>query len=221
MAYVLGYLYADGSLSDCSYIRAKYISVTSIDRDRIELFKKLMGSEHKIKTEKPTSDTRQTSYTLRIGSHKLYNKLIKLGLYPNKSLTIKFPKIPKSSLNHFIRGYFDGDGCVFFEKGVGVKGQSILKRLLIAFTSGSNDFLNGLGKSLKKVTGKDFRNYKSHRSYQLRYNTTDTMKLFEFMYNNTQSDLFTRRKYNKFKEYLHSRPERITNKARVILKKHR
>ena len=41
MAYVLGYLYADGSLSDCSYIRAKYISVTSTDKDRIELFKSL------------------------------------------------------------------------------------------------------------------------------------------------------------------------------------
>jgi chaperonin cofactor prefoldin len=47
------------------------------------------------------------------------------------------------------------------------------------------------------------------------------MKLFEFMYNSVQGDLFMRRKYNKFKEYLHLRPERITNKIKVILKKHK
>jgi hypothetical protein len=144
-----------------------------------------------------------------------------LGLYPNKSLAVKFPPIPKSMLPHFIRGYFDGDGCVYLEKTLGSRNQLILKRLLIAFTSGSKDFLEGLGKSLNKVTGGDFKIWPSHRSYQLRYNTTDTMKLFEFMYNNVQGSLFTRRKYNKFQEYLSLRPERITPKARLILKKHK
>ncbi len=75
---------------------------------------------------------------------------------------------------------------------------------------------------IKKVTERnDFKIYKSHRSYQLRYNTTDTMKLFEFMYNNIQSELFIRRKYNKFKEYLSLRPNRITNRIGFILRKHK
>ena len=222
MAYVLGYLYADGSLSDCDYIRAKYISVTSIDRDRIELFKKLLKSEHNIKTESPLTQSSHTRYTLRIGSHKLYSKLGELGLYPNKSLNVKFPKMPNPLLRHFIRGYFDGDGCVFLEKSIGINGQPILKRLIIAFTSGSGDFLKGLGQAINKIIfKKDFKIYGSHRSYQLRYNTSDTMKLYEFMYNNVHSDLFMRRKYNKFKEYLYLRPERITSIIKVILKKHK
>jgi hypothetical protein len=221
MAYVLGYLYADGSMGDSYLIRAKYITVTSIDKDRIELFKKLMKSEHNIKIKLPQIKTRQISYSLRIGSHKLYRKLLELGLYPNKSLTIKFPSIPKSMLSHFIRGYFDGDGCVYLEKAFGRKKQLILKRLMVVFTSGSKNFLEGLGKSLSTITKRDFKIWASHRSYQLRYNTTDTMKLFEFMYNNVQGSLFTRRKYNKFKEYLSLRPERLTNKAEVILKKHK
>ncbi len=222
MAYVLGYLYADGSLSDCSYIRARYISVTSIDKDRIILFKKLLKSEHKIKVEAQLVETRQTRYTLRIGSHRLYARLGEIGLYPNKSLNVKFPKVPNTQLRHFIRGYFDGDGCVYLEKSIGINGQSILKRLLIAFTSGSTDFLTGLGTSINHITNKkNFKIYTSHRSYQLRYNTTDTMKLFEFMYNNVDSDLFMRRKYNTFKEYLYLRSERFTSKIKDILKKHR
>jgi intein/homing endonuclease len=222
MAYILGYLYADGSLSDCGYIRAKYISVTSIDKDRLELFKKLLKSEHNIKIELAPNKNSHTRYTLRIGSHKLYKRLGELGLYPNKSLTVKFPIIPNPLISHFIRGYFDGDGCVYLEKNTGINGQPILKRLIIAFTSGSANFLNGLGHAINKITlKKESRIYNSHKSYQLRYNTTDTMKLFEFMYNSVQGDLFMRRKYNKFKEYLYLRPERITDKIEVILKKHK
>lgn len=222
MAYVLGYLYADGSLSDCGYIRAKYISVTSIDIDRIELFKKLLKSEHRIKNEPAPTQNSHTRYTLRIGSHKLYKRLGELGLYPNKSLSVKFPQIPKLILSHFIRGYFDGDGCVFLEKSIGINGQPILKRLVVALTSGSSNFLKGLGKVIGKIIHKnDTRIYGSHRSYQLRYNTSDTMKLFEFMYNSVHGDLFMRRKYLKFKEYLYLRPERITSKIKVILKKHK
>ena len=222
MAYVLGYLYADGTLFDCGYIRAKYISVTSIDKDRIELFKKLLKSEHNIKIELAPNQNSHARYTLRIGSHKLYKRLGELGLYPNKSLNVEFPQVPNPLLSHFIRGYFDGDGCVFLEKSIGSNGQPILKRLIIAFTSGSSIFLYGLGHAINKITlKKESKTYNSHRSCQLRYNTTDTMKLFEFMYNSVQGDLFMRRKYNKFKEYLYLRPERITNKIKVILKKHK
>ncbi|MEL3972227.1 LAGLIDADG family homing endonuclease [Rossellomorea oryzaecorticis] len=35
------------------------------------------------------------------------------GIQPNKSLSIQLPTIPDSYLNHFIRGYFDGDGSIY------------------------------------------------------------------------------------------------------------
>ena len=103
-----------------------------------------------------------------------------------------------------------------------MNGKPILKRLLIAFTGGSKDFLLELKKSISKtVKIKGGKIYDSHRSYQLRYSTSDTMKLFEFMYNNIQGELFMRRKFDKFKEYLSLRPERITEKIQVILKRHK
>lgn len=220
MAYTLGYFFADGTMIDCKEIRAKYISITSTDKDRITLFRSLIESEHTIICEPALSSKRKDRYILRIGSHVLFNKLTTFGLYPNKSLTVRFPIIPQGFLQHFIRGYFDGDGCVYLEKTKNINGKLIIKRLLVAFTSGSQEFLLGLGEALKKVTNTEFRIYNSHRSHQLRYNTKDTMKLFEFMYNNVHGDLFTRRKYIKYKEYFSLRPERITSKSKVILEKH-
>lgn len=44
-------------------------------------------------------------------STKMCSDLIKLGCVPRKSLILQFPDIPSSVTRHFVRGYFDGDGC--------------------------------------------------------------------------------------------------------------
>ena len=40
MAYILGYIYADGNLENCDYIRARYIRIASVDKSSIERIKK-------------------------------------------------------------------------------------------------------------------------------------------------------------------------------------
>ena len=104
MAYVLGYIYADGSLDDSPYMRGKYITIASIDKDSILRIKKWLSSEHTIKETRSHFTGSKICYVLRIGSYKIYNDLLKLGLYPKKSLVIDFPKVPKKYLNHFTRG---------------------------------------------------------------------------------------------------------------------
>lgn len=52
MAYVLGYIYADGSLTNCDYIRARYLTISSIDKDSIERIRIMMGSLHNITSRK-------------------------------------------------------------------------------------------------------------------------------------------------------------------------
>src|SRR5438876_697132 len=98
MAYILGYLYADGSMEDASYLRGKYVRVTSIDRSTIIKIRKQFKSQHTIVSLKPNQFAGKQRYFLRIGSHKLYDSLFRLGLRPNKSLSMTFPKIPDEFL---------------------------------------------------------------------------------------------------------------------------
>ena len=35
-----------------------------------------------------------------------------LGCVPAKTFKLKFPNLPKQYISHFVRGYFDGDGCI-------------------------------------------------------------------------------------------------------------
>jgi len=51
-----------------------------------------------------------------INSKKIVSDLINLGCTNNKSKTITMPKIPDNLIDHFIRGYFDGDGWIIIDK---------------------------------------------------------------------------------------------------------
>ena len=220
MAYVLGYIYADGSLDDSPYMRGKYIQITSTDEDSIQRIKNWLNSEHKITQRKSYFTGGKICFMLRIGSHKIYNDLFKLGLYPNKSLTISFPKIPQKYLGHFIRGYFDGDGCVHFAKGRGSKGQSIIKRVRVIFTSGSKVFLEGMNTILKIAGIEEGKIYISKRSYQLTYNTKDSIKMFKLMYKNTSFNSFFMRKFKIFNNYFELHPKVIDKCIRKIIDCH-
>ncbi len=216
MAYVLGYWYADGSM----YIsaRGKYIVVTSIDELTILKIKNWLSSKHTIRVNKSTWPNGKLRFTLRIGNAKLYDSLIHLGLHPNKSLTVRMPKVPNKFLKDFVRGYFDGDGCVNLYRSKGISQKVILRKLSVIFTSGSKKFLEDLLFELRGVLElRQTKIYNSHRSFQLRFATEDSMTLFGFMYDNIYPDLLLQRKYRIFTNYFKLRPQRIDKKVSSVL----
>jgi len=201
MAYVLGYWYADGSIYPSA--RGSYITVTSVDKDTIYKIKGWLNSQHVIRKEFAVSISRKNRFVLRIGNKNLYDSLIKLGLYPNKSLTVRLPFVPNDFFRDFLRGYFDGDGCVYLYRKRGKTRDRILGGLTVTFTSGSKLFLEDLCYYLKdKLKLKRDKVYNGHRSFQLKYNTADGMKIFDFMYRGCRPDLYLERKFKIFKEYL-------------------
>ncbi len=196
MAYILGYLYADGSLENADYLRGRYLRLTSIDKELIDSTKRVLQSGHKIVVVSPGSTARQVRYFLRIGNHVLYNDLIKLGLFPNKSLTMKFPEIDPEFLPYFIRGYFDGDGHVSV-----VKEQKVFKKVTTVFVSGSLNFLVSLANEMAaKLALKINKVYKGSRAYRLAYSTSDSVKIFKFLYKDANG-LFLNRKFGVFKKF--------------------
>jgi hypothetical protein len=218
MAYTLGYLYADGSLEDASYIRGKYVRVSSVERGNIVKIKTWLQSEHTIVPKAPTSKNGKVGYLLRIGSHKLYDDLTRLGLYPNKSLIITFPKVPKKYLGHFVRGYFDGDGCVRIDMKKGRHGQPILNKLSTVFTSGSKEFLRVLAMNIREATGTNqLKVYNGNRSFMLSYVTADSVRLFKWMYGDIKGDAYLKRKAEVYARYFQLRPQRLDRKIKSIL----
>ena len=209
MSYMLGYIYADGCIGNYPYMRAQYLGIDSTDLQTIITFKNWLSSSHKIKTRVSQWDNGKRIYSLRIGSHKIYDSLVRLGVTPRKSLTMIFPDIPREYFSDFVRGYFDGDGCVHLEKIIRKNGKMRPRKLNIIFTSGSDQFLIRLSELLHEYFGLILqRTLRSWTAFQLRYGTKDSMRLFAELYKSCKKGDYLERKYEIFKEFfkLHKRP---------------
>lgn len=195
-AYFLGLLYADGNLH-----RTKYkIAIVLSEKDRyiIEEFKK------ELDTKKPiyyvegrkivnTPYTGKAAAKLEISSEQIHSDLIKHGCTPAKSLTLNFPStVPKNFMKHFIRGYFDGDGCIYNSKD----------RIMLNIV-GSEDFCNSFVDFLKielDITTKVKNEKRALSFYFSIMKIKDVVKFCEFIYNNSTVRL--ERKYQKYIDYL-------------------
>jgi len=194
MAYVLGLMMTDGCISKVK--NGSYrISLCLNDKELLEKVTQAMGSEHNVVPSK----YQKGLYIFIIGRKKMAHDLINLGVKPRKSLDLKFPYVPKEYLRDFIRGVFDGDGCVYYLKG------NKTKLLATSFVSGSGKFIYDLEKALQHLGMPPKKIYEIQRKntyYTLRYHHKQSMRLFRIMYENLQNNLCLKRKYDKFKRVI-------------------
>ena len=201
MAYVLGFIYADGNIiytKRCTW----FWSLQITDQDILEEIKKALDSSHIISKKKKIYNQKQT-YRLQVGSKEMCEDLIRLGVTERKSKTILLPEIPKKYFPDFLRGYFDGDGGVW----VGFKNKHRKHKvhaIATAFTSGSKEFLISLKDILKKYGLVGGSLVQKERGFDLKYSINDSSILYKIMYN-TKCSLFLKRKKDKFESYINLR----------------
>jgi hypothetical protein len=195
MAYVLGLMMTDGCISKTK--NGSYrISLCLNDGDLLRNVVKAMGSDHTV-----TESKYQKGMNVFIfGREKIAQDLLRLGMKPRKSLNLEFPNIPREYLRDFIRGVFDGDGCVYFLK-------TKYPRLNTCFVSGSKAFIYGLEEALRVLgmpAAKINTYHHKNTYYTLRYAYKNSLKLFRIMYEGMKGDMFLLRKFNKFKVVIDS-----------------
>lgn len=109
-SYWLGFIMADGCIykGDNDTFRLQ-INLKYEDISHLNKFQKAISSDYCIQRKEINNST---ICILKINSTKMCKDLINLGVVERKSFACKFPNINVSLYRHFIRGYFDGDGCI-------------------------------------------------------------------------------------------------------------
>lgn len=108
-AYFLGFLLADGSVSERE--NSQPVIRMEINKDD----KYILGAiKEDIKPDSSVLYTNKNCVALRWHSLKMFNDLNRYSIFPNKTGGKFFPKdqIPKLLMNHFIRGFLDGNGWI-------------------------------------------------------------------------------------------------------------
>lgn len=193
-AYFLGLLYADGNISKSKY--STRLLLHPKDKDILEKFSLAIYNSIKIESTKPHENNVEYLF-VPIYSKKICLDLAKLNCTPNKTFNIKFPEdiLQKKLIRHFIRGYFDGDGCISIAD---------TNKPSVSFTS-NVEFNNGLIQHFKNINincGINYinknRNLDSSNFQILGFE--NIKNFYHYLYDD--SNIFMQRKYLLFQEFL-------------------
>jgi len=209
-AYFLGLLYADGWVSN-SKSRGKEFGIGLIDLKILEIFSSYLQSNHPIRPCKKKKQHHSQGYNLSIIRDKLHDDLINLGCILKKSLILKFPnekQVPCELLSHFIRGYFDGDGCIFVKTYNKASVQ----------IAGTEHFLKGIKFELDNVNiSSNIR--KAKNIYMLYFSGTNNIKKFYNFIYIEKKNIYFERKFQKFEDLFKEQIIRLSNKFQRSNKK--
>lgn len=210
-AYWLGFLYADG------YVEPIYRK-DKIKAFRIEIGLSIEDKHHlelllqDIESDVPISERNQkignktySTCRVRINNTKMCRDLINLGCTTRKSLTLEFPSeniVPKEYLKDFIRGYFDGDGCISYSERDYVdkrNNKQYTQKNIVSSFIGTHDFLSDLSEILSDNDINFSFNKKPNcgKASEIRLTKhSDILNLYRYIYND--ATIFLSRKKEKF-----------------------
>lgn len=192
-AYWLGFIAADGyNREDRGYIEFR---LHKQDIDILNKFKQCLSSNHNIQIYK------DTYCNLTIYSSKLSKKLAEYGIIQNKTYSLQLPNIENSLFRHFIRGYFDGDGCFSVIKRNDRK-NSLSKTYQLNIT-GMPEPLRIIQLHLIKnvnIVDNGLKSRASTYAVTMHYSGKNVCKrILDYLYHD--ANLYLQRKYNKYIEH--------------------
>ena len=197
-AYWLGFIYADGSISSSPLEVGKKksytfeLSLKESDFFHLEKLKELLN------TPRPVLKS-ESRCRLLVNSKHFWSTLNNYGCTPRKSLTLQFPdeSIFKSKdlIRHFIRGYFDGDGCISY----GNKEHTILNMQLLGTKSFLQQLVYYLPEEFRDLTLRHNHNNDNEETFLINTSNKKAYRFFKYLYENSKIHLD--RKYSRFARY--------------------
>ena len=199
-AYMVGLLYADG----CNMTDKREITLTlqECDRHILEQIKDEIGYSGPLKfiDYNSKNSNHKNQYKLDITNKHMSESLNKLGVWKNKSLILEWPEwLDEKLYSHFIRGYFDGDGCLYLGNSSNHAEVSFVGTIM---------FLTGLREVIKTQIGVDIYINSYNKRYQpvtkeaKIHKRLDIKNFLEWIYKD--ADLMLYRKYDKYQQFLNN-----------------
>ena len=192
-AYWLGFIMADGAITKSNkdgIDNRLSIVLKSNDINHLKKFQKSIESNQPIKIKNVNSKGHISEICeLRFNSIKLCEDLKKYGITSNKTGKEIIPDIKKDLIKYFIRGFFDGDGCLYQYK----------KYLNVSICSASYNLISQIKDIMISI---GIHPYIENRSDKKEFYVIGTKKqssvknFLDYIYKN--STIYLDRKYEKY-----------------------
>lgn len=198
--YLAGFIAADGSLQKRKHSKILKLTLSNKDTAHLEKIKITLNSTHPIKEYivKPSILVKSTNKCaeIQIASNKIFDDLARFNIVPNKTKTYTFPEwlIDHPLVSHYMRGYFDGDGCIS-HCGLGT-GRTVIQKSFSIM--GTYKFVETYNNILAKNCNLNTAKITAHYSiFNILYTGNNVInRIFNFLYKDAA--LYLDRKYQKF-----------------------
>lgn len=185
--YVLGYIYANGSISRKN--RTHELTISGNEYELLEQVNKAMGSNYPIHSKGST-------YNIKIGNREFLDIVESLGIISNNKLpNLKYPNFLAKNFNseterHFLRGYIDGKASFYVDE----------RRNKIYLTIGSvnREFLEEIRDRfvLYGTNRCEISNWSNRQTNYVRYYRYDTTKIVNLLYK--ECSIYSKGMYIKY-----------------------
>lgn len=208
MAWVLGLIATDGCMSKDN----PTVSLSSQDLEIIDKVKNILEYSGPIRN--------YDCYILSIYDRTMYSDLLSLGIEPAKSFTLELPNIPEEFMGDFIRGVLDGDGCISIDNR-----ENRNPRLFVRIVTASKNFFYDLFDYLVSIGLSPRFELRSNRGgnrkdiYCLSFCGFNSISFLNYVYRNSNENVFMERKHNIFIDYMRVYGELYSNgpiRGRVV-----
>lgn len=199
-AYWLGFLYADGCVVINNRTYTTTLSLAETDILAVEEFSIFIFNESRVKIEFSKNIKRQNMAKVIVCSLHMAKMLENKGCIRKKAKTLIFPNwMPKELMNHFIRGYFDGDGHI----GINIDTSRSNSYRKAAFNILSSTKFTTSLKDLFQQIGINSKMSQSHRctkdsSTLVVCGNRQIQRVLDWMYKD--ATIYLQRKYDKYQE---------------------
>ena len=204
-AYILGFYIADGCLNGNKFV----ITLNEKDKEILEKIRDYMSPITKLIYKKETINKQgivsHPMYSFAFSCKEIVNCLEDLGLGKNKTYLSKSIKnvVPKELMWDFIRGYWDGDGCISSSNVTKNVKKTSYNYINIGFTiiSKDPDILNEMNEFFIEE-GINTHVYPDNKGNYLvgTHSKPEIEKIYNKLY--TSSNLFMERKRTRFNEIM-------------------
>ena len=192
-AYWLGFLAADGFVNTD---KGRWgVTLSATDKAHLEKLRNAIQGTHPINEFVVNKAKGYYSCRLHVVSDKMKDDLVSKGILEVKTDVLTFPtedQVPKELIRHYMRGYFDGDGSIIYDKP-----RNRWKLCLL----GTTEFLDGW----MKECGLDYKIHDEKRSTvkYIQFGAREAIKnTLDFLYKDCSVCL--ERKYLKYKQAVES-----------------
>jgi hypothetical protein len=175
-AYAIGLLATDG----CIYSDMRHISFVSKDLEQIYHLMDCLNIFNKI-GKNVDGNKKGFTYRIQFGDVKFIDFLVSIGIKPAKSKIMGKIEVPKQYFFDFLRGCFDGDGCIYSYWDLRWKSSFMF---YVSFVSASKKHIDWLRLEIFQRLKIKGHITKAHTNsvFQLKYAKSDSTKIINNMY---------------------------------------